>query len=291
MLLFVTQNALAQQSVKLTLKLGGNVDLLCTYIKPGKFMMGSPENDTLADKIERPQHEVAIDRAFYMGIYPITIKQFKVFVQETGYRTVAETDGIGGHGYSEANRKFEGLFPQYNWQHPGWEQSDEHPVVNISWIDANKFCEWASARTGKKISLPTEEEWEYACRAGTTTLFFTGDDPNSLKGYANISDDALRDKLQQEQKPDRTFPFNDGFPFTSPVGSFKPNPWGLYDMTGNVWQICDGTLPGSTPNQVAGHVAKGGSYNAYPEFARSAVRGRIKASSKYGYFGFRVVVK
>lgn len=282
---------IAQESKTIDLKLSDSVSITCKMIEPGKFLMGSAASDPLAGASEKPQWPVEITKAFYLGLTPVTINQFKTFIDETGYKTVAETDGIGGHGYSEEKRKFEGLFPQYTWKHTGWIQSSNHPVVNVSWIDANKFCEWLSKKTGKTIRLPTEQEWEYACRAGTSTIFFTGDDANSLKDYANVADDALREKLNETStNANRSFPFNDGYVFTGPVGMFKPNPWGLYDMTGNVWQIVNGVFAPDEPNRRYNNVAKGGAYDSSPEFLRSAFRGSINPSSKYGYIGFRIVV-
>lgn len=291
LLIVIIQTHVSGQDSTISLKLRDSVNINCKFIQSGQFLMGSPDSDPLAGATEKPQRVVQITKGFYMGLTPITIKQFQVFVDETGYKTIAETDGIGGHGYSEEKKKFEGLFPQYTWKHTGWTQSSDHPVVNVSWTDAGKFCEWLSAKTGKKIRLPTEQEWEYACRASTNTIFFTGDDPNSLKGYANVADDALRGKLnEQSTDANRAFPFDDGSVFTAPVGRFKPNPWGLYDMTGNVYQIVDAVFAPDEPSRKYNNVAKGGAYNSSPEFLRSAFRGSINPSSKYSYIGFRIVI-
>jgi len=211
------------------------------WIKPGQFVMGAPASDKLAEPEEKPQRPVRIEHGFYLGRATVTVGQFRQFVQETGYKTDAETDQrpryAGGHGYNATRRRFEGYFSQYTWRNPGWPMTDAFPVGNVSWNDAMAFCKWLGTKTTTtmKPRLPSEAEWEYACRAGTTNIFFTGDDPLSLRGYANVPDLSLRAQLG-EPADGSTFPFDDGYPFTAPVGSFKPNPWALSDMIGNVFQ-------------------------------------------------------
>ena len=203
-------------------------------IQPGTFTMGSPRDEEGRNADEGPQHEVEITRAFYMGVYPVTKGQFAAFVQDDGYQTDAEKDGKGGSGLNLATAGFEQK-PEYTWRHPGFRQGDDHPVVDVSWNDATAFCAWLSKKEGKTYELPTEAEWEYACRAGTKTRFWCGDTDASLKGNANIADASLREKCPGVNW---AVAWNDGYAFTSPVGSFKANPWGLYDMRGNVWQWC-----------------------------------------------------
>jgi formylglycine-generating enzyme len=257
------------------------------WIEPGRFQMGSPATDKLADEAEKPQREVRIEKGFYLGRTTVTFGQFQEFVLDVAYRTDAETDRRfpGGHGFNTDRNKFEGWSPQYTWRNPGWPQTGNHPVGNVSWNDAVKFCEWLGKKMGKTVRLPTEAEWEYACRAGTTTVFFTGDDPASLKGYANVPDEALRTKLGEPAGKAR-FPFDDGYPFTAPVGKFKPNPWGLHDMLGNVFQWCADEVPGDSPKRVL----RGGSYNLNIQTCRCAYRGFSKPEGRYSYTGFRVVV-
>jgi formylglycine-generating enzyme len=225
----------------------------------------------------------------WMGRTPVTVGQFRTFVEATRYRTDAENpEGngpgrIGGHGWDAQRSRFAGWWPQYTWRCTGWPMTDEYPVSNISWNDASAFCRWLSAKSGKRVRLPTYSEWDRATRAGTTTVFFTGESPASLGGYANVADRSLLRTLGDSTYADGGFPFDDGYPFTSPVGKFKPNPWGLYDMLGNVFEWC--SLE-STP------IPCGCSYNDGPNVCREGVRERHAESySRYAYLGFRVVVE
>lgn len=218
-----------------------------------------------------------------MGRMPVTMRQFRIFVDETGYQTDAENpagngpERIGGHGWNGMRRRFEGWFPQYTWRRSGWPLTDDHPVSNVSWNDAVAFCKWLSGKSGREFRLPTQQEWDRAAHAGSATMFFTGDDPASLEGYANVGDRALSRELNEE--PDK-FSFDDGYAFTSPVASFKPNAWGLYDMIGNVFNWCAGPPDAKVC---------GCSYNDDPQMCRDA-RGSAKPYSRYAYFGFRVVM-
>jgi formylglycine-generating enzyme required for sulfatase activity len=148
-------------------------------IEPGEFMMGSSHFAKDAEADEKPPHRVRITRPFYLGVHEVTRGQFRRFVDETGYQTDAEKDGKGGWGLNEEAKQFEAN-PRYTWREAGFEQIDLHPVVNVSWNDAVAFAKWLSQKEGKTYRLPTEAEWEYACRAGTTTQYNFGDDPEGL---------------------------------------------------------------------------------------------------------------
>ena len=124
---------------------------------------------------------------------------------------------------------------KYSWRNAGFEQTDEHPVVCMSWNDAVEFCKWLSRKEGKTYRLPTEAEWEYACRAGTTTRYYSGDDPETLAKVGNVADAAAKAKFPEWTW---TIKASDGYVFTAPVGRFKPNAFGLYDMHGNAGQWC-----------------------------------------------------
>jgi len=130
----------------------------------------------------------------WMGRTPVTIGQFRAFVEATGYRTDAEsTTGqgpghVGGHGWDAKRHRFDGWWPQYAWRYTGWTLTDEHPASNISWNDASAFCKWLGAKSGRQVRLPTHAEWVRATQAGAATVYFTGDSPASLEGYANVAD-------------------------------------------------------------------------------------------------------
>jgi formylglycine-generating enzyme required for sulfatase activity len=269
-------------------------------IPPGTFLMGSDNKEDGHSRVEGPQHEVEISRPFAMGIHAVTRAQFRAFMDASnGFRTEAEKDGQGGHGYDARTKRLEGPNPLYTWRHTGWLQSDDHPVLNVTWNDAMAFCKWLSDREGRIYDLPTEAEWEYACRAGTTTRFFSGNADASLEKAANIADVALQAVLDPVKHKGLKFQtWNDGFAFTAPVGSKQGNAWGLFDMHGNVWQWCrDGRRqydanPKKDPDYpIKGdnHSLRGGSWNDSPSRCRSAFRFGHAASYRGGSVGFRIV--
>jgi formylglycine-generating enzyme required for sulfatase activity len=174
------------------------------------------------------------DSTEQLAVYTVTRGQFRKFVEAAGYRTEAETDDKGGWGWDFGKNDWR-QDPKYTWRDPGFEQTDEHPVVDVSWNDAKAFCAWLSKKDGRTYRLPTEAEWEYACRAGTTTRYFFGDDDEDLARYANGADASLH-RITRKFYGIKA---DDGYAFTSPVGRFKANPWCLYDMHGNVCQWCE----------------------------------------------------
>ena len=232
------------------LDLGGGVKMRMVLIAPGEFMMGSP--DTEKDrwgKEEGPVHRVRITKPFYAGIYDVTQEQYKA--------TMGDNPS-----------KFTG---------------DNNPVEMVSWNDATDFCKKATQKAGLEVRLPTEAEWEYACRAGTTTRFSYGDDTN----YDELANYAWYSKNSDNK--------------THPVGEKLPNPWGLYDMHGNVWQWCQdwygekyyAESPNEDPKgpQIgAFRVLRGGSWSFYPLACRSASRLRHAPTTASYHHGFRVVV-
>jgi formylglycine-generating enzyme required for sulfatase activity len=216
-------------------QLGDNITMDLVLIPAGKFRMGSSpaEKERLPDE---NQHDVEISHDFYLGKYEVTRAQFREFVKETGYTTEAETDGQGGWGYDESAKRIEGRMPKFTWRYTGWAQTDQYPVVNVTWNDAEEFCHWLARKIGRPVRLPTEAEWEYAARAGASTPYYSGSDIDALVKVGNIADDAVR-----KQFPDwgGTIATTDGYVFTAPVGKFLANRFGIYDMQGNVWEWCE----------------------------------------------------
>ena len=174
-----------------------------------------------------------------------------------------------------------------------------HPVVNVSWNDAAAFCVWLSKKEGKKYRLPTEAEWEYACRAGTTTRYSFGNDPEGLVKYANSWDAGVIEKWPAASN---RLKGNDGYIFTAPVGSFLPNPFGLYDMHGNVNQWCadwfgkdyysvSGVDDPQGPATGTQHVLRGGSFVYHAAACRCAARGHLDTADITCELGFRIVLE
>ena len=189
-----------------------DIDFNLVRIDPGTFIMGSKHNyvDRYKWTYELPRHEVTIDYSYYIGSTEVTLEQFALFVAETGYVTDAEKEGWIFNADNE--KGWHDVICQ-DWRFPGFVQTENEPVTHIGWYDAVAFCQWLSEKIGRDVRLPTEAEWEYACRAGTT-----GDYAGNLgeMAWCHWTTETL---------------FR-----THPVAQKKPNPWGLYDMHGNVWE-------------------------------------------------------
>ena len=297
-----------------------SVGMKFVRIPAGEFMMGSNETvaslqadfpqlevkrlDELSD--EMPLHRVKISRAFDLGQTEVTRAQFEQFLNLSGYVPESVRDKTGGYGYSvqhDRNRPekadaFAGRDPAYSWKTPGFEQANDHPVVNITWHDAMAMAKWLSQKENATYRLPTEAEWEYACKAGTQTRFPHGNDPQALTKWANLFDAAATPHWQRWQ--DKALPGNDGHAFTSPVASYPPNAFGLYDMVGNAWEwVSDHyaenyykTSPAVDPQGPdAGHlkVRRGGSWHTWPIYARCSYRNINAPDSRYTLLGMRLL--
>ena len=252
-------------------------------IPAGTFTMGSPPNE-VNRKDDEIQHQVTLS-AFKMSRYEITVAQFRDFIDATGYKTDADkgTDGYYG-SYIWTGEKLE-VREGVNWKcdekgNPRPLSDYNYPVIHVSWFDARAFAEWMGCR------LPTEAEWEYACRAGTTTPFNTGE--NLTTAQANY---------------DGNYPYN-----SNPagiyrgkalaVGSFAPNEWGLYDMHGNVWEWCSDwyaaypTTPQVNPKGPSTGSFKtyrGGCFEFFALSCRSAQRDYTRVDRRLSFLGFRIV--
>ncbi len=191
----------------------------------GSFLMGLPESvqAVKSDPDDRPQHRVTIDKVA-VGEFSVTVDEFGAFVKATGYE--ASDCEMLSNGVKLFMRG------RGTWRSPGFPQTGTHPAVCLNWNDAKAYTAWLSKVTGKTYRLLTESEWEYAARAGSTTRYFFGDDDKDICNYANVKDlSAITQGNEYTAAP-----CNDGFPYTAPSGSFKPNAFGLYDMIGNASQ-------------------------------------------------------
>ncbi|AFY39268.1 Sulphatase-modifying factor protein [[Leptolyngbya] sp. PCC 7376] len=224
--------------------LGNGVKLEMVLIPKGSFLMGSPRGEGRGN--EHPQHRVEITQEFYIGKYQITQGQWQTVM---------------------------GKNPS------GFQKGDNYPVEQVSWDDCQNFLEKLNQKTGKKYRLPSEAEWEYACRAGTKTKYYFGDNAEQLKTYAWFRGNAGQT--------------------THPVGEKQPNDWGLYDMHGNIWEWCEDSWEDNYQdkrtqkplvNSSDRKVRRGGAWSSYPEICRSAARFNPSRGARHFDIGFRVVV-
>jgi formylglycine-generating enzyme required for sulfatase activity len=272
-------------------------------IPAGEFVMGASRTEKWHLCVD--QHPVRITRPFYMSAYEITLRQFTIFYRATNYETRRAKQGRRGTAIAKTgNGKLIlagdslGATP-WDWGH--LDQTDEHPVVNVSWHDAVAFCKWLSEKEGRHYRLPTEAEWEYACRARTTTVFYNSNDEEGLINVGNVSDIKVEERVDEMIKePKFSLHGSDGYALTAPVGKFTPNPFGLYDMHGNVSEWCsdwfsDEYYKNSRVNDPKGpsigesRVHRGGEWLNPWIFARSAHRTANWPSCRFDTLGFRIV--
>jgi formylglycine-generating enzyme required for sulfatase activity len=245
-----------------------NVVLDMVQIPGGSFLMASPNNEPLRSNTESPQHEVTVS-PYFIGQFPITQLQWSAVAALPKVLQDLESD-------------------------PSSFKGNSRPVEQVSWHDATEFCQRLAQYTGRPYRLPTEAEWEYACRAGTTTLFHFGNTITSE--VANYNWDEIYNRGESKKVKD--------FEGTTPVGQFGvANPFGLFDMHGNVWEWCQDHWYDSYQNapndgsawidpeakEDASRVLRGGSWIDIPRHCRSATRNWDVAGFRYYYYGFRVV--
>lgn len=257
-------------------------------LQAGCFEMGSPEGEEGRVGDER-HHRVCLDE-FALAITETTARDFRRFVEATGYRTRSE-QGDGCSYWTGSEWKTEAA---RTWRDPGFPQEDNYPVVCVAWGDALAYAKWLSGQTGKPYRLPTEAEWEYAARAGTSTARFWGDEPSRACLYANVHDRASHQTLGIPWEPHQC---DDGYPRSAPAGSFAPNPWGYYDLLGNVWEwTCSNYQAdfGGSEERCASEassekrVVRGGSWYSRAWNVRSAARPANDRNARSVILGFRV---
>lgn len=269
--------------------LSDDVQMEFVYIKPGTFMMGSPEDEEGRFKNEGPQHEVTISKGFYLGKFVVTQAQWEAVMSTAPWREQGVLQSsvggskfnVNGHEVRDFRQDL-GPIPRevYMKDHP------DHPAVYISWDDVQAFVQKLNTSAGKELfRLPTDAEWEYACRAGTTTRWSFGDEESQLENYAWYSDNTWRVGKRYAQL----------------VGTKLPNAWGLYDMHGNVgeWVQSQYSYTSSAkvdPMTDTVYGYRGGAFDQSAHNARSAFRhvGGLQTSTNVtrisSYFvGFRLL--
>jgi formylglycine-generating enzyme required for sulfatase activity len=252
-----------------------SVGMKLRLIPPGEFTMGTGRDDLdrIAKDIredwvkealatEAPARPAKIDAPFYMGECEVPVSAFRAFVKATGYRTTAETNGRGGRQYVVRGGKGEvESRSEWTWQHASFTGSEDLPVVEVSLKDAEAFCAWLTEKEGRQYVVPNERQWEYACRAGTTTRWWNGDVEGDVFDIGWAAGNAT---------------------FFRPVGGKPGNPFGLRDMHGNVEEVC--AVVGG------GAVARGGLWGSPRLLCRSATRFPIPEDEVWAGRGFRVAV-
>jgi formylglycine-generating enzyme required for sulfatase activity len=269
-------------------------------VPAGKFDMGAADGEQERFEVpanlagfEQPRHEVTIGKPFALAKFEVTRGEFAAFVKATNFHIapgcVAPGEAVLGRRNAELS-----------WQNPGFPQTDRDPVVCVNGPDINAYLGWLQKTTGKPYRLASEAEFEYAVRGGTTTPFYWGADADKVCEYENIGDQSAAEGFRQVGFA--AMPCRDGFVQTAPVGSFKPNPFGLYDMLGNVWEITADCWAGNyvgAPNDGSArtgsdcgmHAARKGSFgNGRPAFFRAAHRFSEPVGIKRNRSGFRVAL-
>ncbi len=299
---FNAQQARAHQSAwaahwHTQVETANSIGMRLTLIPPGEFQMGSSDqaieaalataqqlNVGLPDRrrisqAERPQHRVVISRPYWMGTTEVTIGQFRQLVADTQY--VTETERLGGGNSHRQNAPADNVYdPAITWAAPGYEVTDDSPVAQVTWNDAVAFCDWLSKKEQASYRLPTEAQWEFAARTGTTTQYSFGDDVADLEKYGWIGKNSA------------------GRPRA--VGTKSANAFGLFDMHGNVREWCrdwyhatwyeqSPTEDPLGPEQGTGRVLRGGNWFNKATYCRSAYRYDFPPTYRSARFGFRVV--
>jgi formylglycine-generating enzyme required for sulfatase activity len=261
-------------------------------LTPGEFMMGSPADEHGHLEVEGVPRRVTIPKPFAIGKFEVTVDQFSAFVADTGM-----TAGNSCREIATFDRSPVAWGPpEASFRKPGFDVTGSQPVVCISWHEAQAYVAWLRRRTGKPYRLPTEAEWEYAARAGTNTSYSFGDNETELCGYARFADLNSRYVWHDACRSGTTTygPL--------PVGSLKPNPWGLFDMHGNAWEwvedcwtptAADIPTDGSAfvhPGNCEMGVVRGGSFAAGSRRVRSAIRAPVPTATHNYNDGFRVAL-
>ena len=282
-----------------------NFGMNFVYIEPGDFLMGSPETEKnrWPDEV---QHKVKVSKGFYIQGSPVTVSQWRNFIKSENYKTEAELNG-GAYCYVKHNSwQLQWILPKFQWKlidhcvwdNPGFPQQEDHPVTCISWNDIQAFIKWLNDSGDNEYRLPTEAEWEYACRAESESAFSFGKNLSVFRGNVERSILSFYKRfgilkfLHKNQK-------------TNSVKRYCSNCWHLHDMHGNVWEWCQDKSEGMhkvpetfqdnivDPVSSIGkeHILRGGSWAYYSRFSRSACRRSQLPDYRASGIGFRLVAQ
>lgn len=273
-------------------------------VRGGNFLMGCSAGDKSCEKYEKPAVKLNVP-SFSMGQTEVTVGQFKRFVAATGYTTDAERHSGGFKGCyvfrdtGGISRDTAGWAwdKSRNWKDPGFTQSDNHPVTCVSWNDAEAYVDWMSSSTGIAHRLPTEAEWEYAARAGSTTRYQTGNSSDALCKAGNGADRTVSPKGSRWSS---RMSCSDSHWFSAPVASYEANAFGLHDMHGNLWEWVADTWSKNHENANANgaanltgnknqRVLRGGGWDGDGRQQRLSARRLGQVESRTSMIGFRVV--
>ena len=256
-------------------------------VPAGSYLMGSPASEAGRYDTEGPVHRVTIAEPFAVGVYEVTRGQYARFVAATGHGTGNSCHTVEGDEWKKRSGR--------GWRNSGYEQTAEHPVVCVSWEDAQAYVRWLSEETGEAYRLLSEAEWEYVARGGTRTARYWGESEAGQCRYGNGRDLTMKSY-------DASLPVaacDDGYYQTAPVGSFSANGFGLHDVLGNVWEwVADcwhesyEGAPSDGGAWASGdcsrRVIRGSSWRGIPRHGRSADRSRLTAGLRYYSGGFRL---
>ena len=298
---YAIRAGIPQTALDLQLGKDGKVSMRLMLIPAGAFLMGSPADEPNRPTSEKPAHAVVLRRPFFMGRTEVTYSQFAAFVADSRYQTTADREGWA---WAVSGRSFANVRGA-SWREPGYPLTGDHPVTEVSLDDAVAFCDWLSASSGLRVRLPTEAEWEYACRAGSPAAYAWGGDPNGGAGWCNAADRSAAGKVVIDGP---AFDWDDGQVFTAPAGTYKPNAFSLFDVHGNVWEWCADWYDEGCYRQSAGggakaiedpygpafgpqRVARGGGWRSGPDDCRSARRLPVEQDLRRFDIGFRVMVE
>jgi len=269
----------------------------------GAFTMGATVREEELESVPQelrgrsvPPTRVVIQAGLAMAIHTVTRGEYAAFVAATSRPIVPGCYAFTNSGLSYEYQEQ----PSADWRNPGFAQTDNHPVVCVNWQDATDYAAWISQRAGRTYRLPSEAEWEYAARAGTTTMRWWGDSQSSACAHANVADLTLATTLNLDRRPQFTFRCTDGHVYTAPVGSFRANSFGLHDMLGNVWQWTADCLNPNLEGQLSDGSARvdgnctermmrGGSWSHLPWYVRAGNRVRGQMTERFSFVGFRLV--